>query len=1109
MRKYIYLFSILVLFTTNQVAIAACPTTPTTIFFGNGIDTGIVEAQRTKDKIIKPAIISELPPGYDQSCIEVELAYNSRFMDNNGILKEPGKWLANFLDQFGQSAIQHGSDMLTQFWGHITGKLFGTDFEEAFVSSMASITAVFQPDLQKQITLYKNALINGNIIVISHSQGNLYVNDAYDVVSLYMKENRIEKSFHIVAVATPANRVASGENHYTLFGDAITAVPFNLKANSSNYAPIICDPFTFFPIACHGFNLSYMGADIERDTFVSNYTRGKILGDVLGYILQDSPMPQLVPMPNVVGKARAEAEAAITAAGLKANVTTSNSSTVPSGNVISQSPSSGASVAAGATVNLVVSSGPAADTVAPARPTNLTATAESSTQINLSWSAATDNIGVSGYRIYRNGATSSLQSVTTTSFSNTGLTASTEYCYQVSAYDAAGNESPKSAPMCATTRAIPLEPPQLTAPTNLAPGTNVGMPDTPPGPVLISNNVTFTWSAVSGAAYYDIGLRDITNGADGPLFPIDPIAGKTSYPLLLDANHRYKWDVAACNAANECVRSADMYFQTPAASLIQDLFAEEMVFVKGGTFAMGCTAGQGPNPYCGGGGIVMAQQVTLSDFYIGKYEVTQGQWKAIMGNNPSRHTGSDNLPVENVNWYEAQEFIEKLNARTGRNYRLPTEAEWEYAARGGVYSHDYIYSGSNDVDAVAWIHGQLQPGERAPHPVGEKAPNELGLYDMSGNVREWVADLFSQYSSEPRINPQVSAYTNDDPGPGSHSGSGITRGGSTDDGSVQIRVCSRVVNERMQGSYSGLRLVLGTGLPPDENLPAFSIPIISYVSPYEILFLNDNQTITINGHNFVQGATLVFYPPTGGNIQSSADNLTVVSGNQIRYEINNLSDSGTWYVQVKNPNGEASGWDRIFVRSLEGLRAIWREEGVYLDWWVTYDSTMEGYRIFRDGSLLTTIGGHEHYYYDKGSFTPGQQYCYQMTMIYWLGQESKKSQTACVFAGSNHDPNQKPVAHFLLSSTNSLYTYKNGTLMISIPKGGTASVDYSAWSVSGSETYTNYHWSVTGAGSAETYGATGSFQFSQIGTYLIQLVIKDSAGNSSEPVTAKVEVRYD
>ena len=110
------------------------------------------------------------------------------------------------------------------------------------------------------------------------------------------------------------------------------------------------------------------------------------------------------------------------------------------------------------------------------------------------------------------------------------------------------------------------EPPQLTAPTNLAPGTNVGMPDTPPGLVLISNNVTFTWSAVSGAAYYDIGVRDITNGANGPLLPIDPIVGKTSHPLLLDANHKYKWDVAACNAANECVRSVDMYFQTPATS---------------------------------------------------------------------------------------------------------------------------------------------------------------------------------------------------------------------------------------------------------------------------------------------------------------------------------------------------------------------------------------------------------------------------------------------------------------------------------------------------------------------------------------------------------------
>jgi formylglycine-generating enzyme required for sulfatase activity len=133
---------------------------------------------------------------------------------------------------------------------------------------------------------------------------------------------------------------------------------------------------------------------------------------------------------------------------------------------------------------------------------------------------------------------------------------------------------------------------------------------------------------------------------------------------------------------------------------------------------------------------------TVSSFNIGKYEVTQGQWKAVMGDNPSRFKSGDNYPVENVSWNDVQDFLSRLNALTGKNYRLPRETEWEYAARGGNSSRGYKYSGSANINDVAWYDGNS--GERT-HPVGTKAPNELGIYDMSGNVKEWCQDAEGSY----------------------------------------------------------------------------------------------------------------------------------------------------------------------------------------------------------------------------------------------------------------------------------------------------------------------------------------------------------------------------
>lgn len=185
-----------------------------------------------------------------------------------------------------------------------------------------------------------------------------------------------------------------------------------------------------------------------------------------------------------------------------------------------------------------------------------------------------------------------------------------------------------------------------------------------------------------------------------------------------------------------------------------------MIPVEGGTFTMGATAEQDSDyenekpPH----------SVTLSTFLIGQTEVTQALWQAVMGNNPSSHKG-DNYPVDNVSWDDCQKFIAKLNYMTGKKFRLPTEAEWEYAARGGNRSRGYRYSGSNDDDSVAWHYFNC---DKQTQPVATKSPNELGLYDMSGNVYEWCQDWFGKYPSYPLFDPK---------GPSSGSDR-IMRGGS-------------------------------------------------------------------------------------------------------------------------------------------------------------------------------------------------------------------------------------------------------------------------------------------------------------------------------------------
>ena len=218
----------------------------------------------------------------------------------------------------------------------------------------------------------------------------------------------------------------------------------------------------------------------------------------------------------------------------------------------------------------------------------------------------------------------------------------------------------------------------------------------------------------------------------------------------------------------------------------------KMIAVACGTFTMGATSEQ-QNPEADE---KTTHTVTLSDYYIGETEVTQELWAAVMGDNPSELTGNMQRPVEYVNWYDCQTFIQKLNELTGANFRLPTEAEWEYAARGGRNSRGYQYSGSNNLGDVAWYYDN---SSNTMHPVKTKSPNELGIYDMSGNVYEWCQDWKGCYSSSSQTNPTG-------PSTGSHR---VLRGGSWDSSACYCRTAYRY--EDLPGSggyYIGLRLAL-------------------------------------------------------------------------------------------------------------------------------------------------------------------------------------------------------------------------------------------------------------------------------------------------------------
>lgn len=273
---------------------------------------------------------------------------------------------------------------------------------------------------------------------------------------------------------------------------------------------------------------------------------------------------------------------------------------------------------------------------------------------------------------------------------------------------------------------------------------------------------------------------------------LEGLRNAKNLPELRNCSNIYKINNTMSKIQNMQTPSSSISIDGDVMTIRVGNVSFRMIRVDGGTFTMGATSEQGSDAEADE---KPAHSVTLSSYYIGETEVTQELWQEVMGNNPSSFKGS-RCPVEMVSWEDCQDFIRRLNQRTGKNFRLPTEAEWEYAARGGKKSYGSKYAGGSSIGDVAWYYDN---SGKTTHPVAQKRANELGLYDMSGNVREWCQDRKDTYPSSSQTNPTG-------PSLGSHH---VIRGGSWYNIARYCRVSFRYSNSLSNRyDFLGLRLAL-------------------------------------------------------------------------------------------------------------------------------------------------------------------------------------------------------------------------------------------------------------------------------------------------------------
>ena len=242
--------------------------------------------------------------------------------------------------------------------------------------------------------------------------------------------------------------------------------------------------------------------------------------------------------------------------------------------------------------------------------------------------------------------------------------------------------------------------------------------------------INYTLNGKEGISAYEIELYVSPDGGNTWQGPLTAVSGAVGKEQTSGTSKSITWDVLKEPGFTQLFGD-NIQFKIKA--FYQRLVDIEMVWVEGGSFMMGSNAG--------GGDEKPVHKVTLNGFYMGKYEVTQEQWVKVMGNNPSRFSGCAKCPVEKVSWNDVQDFIIKLNAKSGKSYRLPSEAEWEYAAKGGNKNSLYKYAGSDNIDQVAWY---LSNANDETHPIGTKKANALGIFDMTGNINEWCSDWYDK-----------------------------------------------------------------------------------------------------------------------------------------------------------------------------------------------------------------------------------------------------------------------------------------------------------------------------------------------------------------------------
>jgi formylglycine-generating enzyme required for sulfatase activity len=342
---------------------------------------------------------------------------------------------------------------------------------------------------------------------------------------------------------------------------------------------------------------------------------------------------------------------------------------------------------------------------------------------------------------------------------------------------------------------------------NILPLTFVHGAQTTPGVVRLGKGIEYYESGKYEEAIFNFEMAKIQISEDDKesLWEVHFYSG-LSYCLTGDKDEAKEEFIKANEILNG--RLPDLYIHSPKiVEMFKDTFFRtgtglpgiytgsiagmELVLVKGGCFKMGNNFGDGYDDE------KTVHDVCVDDYYIGKYEVTQGQWEEVMGNNPSGFKSGSNYPVESVSWNDVRGFIRKLNNKTGKTYRLPTEAEWEYAARSGGEIEKWAgTSAETELEKYAWF--DINTGGKT-HPVGRKASNGFGICDMSGNVCEWCQDIYNNnaYMKHSRYNP---VYTD-------NSSFRVIRGGSWVNSSRYLRVSKRSLGGKgRRGNFLGFRL---------------------------------------------------------------------------------------------------------------------------------------------------------------------------------------------------------------------------------------------------------------------------------------------------------------